>query len=187
VHGSVPVDELLKPDEGLRSMLLSLPQRDRLWVFTNADHRHAEACLRALGVRDLFQGVFHYESLQEEAARRNAGRILCKPQVDAFHAVLDLAGAAPHRTLFLDDSARNVQGASQAGLRAVQVGAPVPCAGALAAVVDIRHLTVVRCAARAGERLRGLTRVRAGRSCRSCGPWRRRRQRRRRRRRKGAP
>jgi putative hydrolase of the HAD superfamily len=44
-----------------------------------------------------------------------------KPEPAAFRHVVDAIGAEPGRVLFFDDSLENVQGAEQAGLRAVQV------------------------------------------------------------------
>jgi len=144
VHGSVGVQSILQRDEALLSMLLSLPQRDRLYVFTNADDRHAELALRALGIDDLFQRVFAFETLQELQAASQSTEILCKPAKSAFQAVLDqIPGASAHRTLFLDDSPRNCHGAASAGLSAVLVGQPHACPGALVAVQDVRNLRSV--------------------------------------------
>jgi pyrimidine and pyridine-specific 5'-nucleotidase len=143
-HGRVRHEKYLTADPALRAMLASIPLP--LYVFTNADDTHAEACLRLLGVRDLFKGVITYETMQRVAKERGlpASRVLCKPAVDAFEAALQLAGGAiASRTLFLDDSARNCGGAAAAGLTAVQVGAREPCEGALAAVPDVRHLREV--------------------------------------------
>jgi len=143
-HGRVRHEKHLAADPQLRAMLQSIPLP--LYVFTNADEAHAETCLRLLGVRDLFKGVIHYETMQRVAMERGlpASRVLCKPAVDAFAAALALAGgAAAEHTLFLDDSARNCGGAAAAGLTAVQVGAREPCEGALAALPDVRHLREV--------------------------------------------
>jgi hypothetical protein len=52
-HGRVHYERHLTTDPALRAMLASVPLP--LYVFTNADDAHAEACLKALGVRDLFK------------------------------------------------------------------------------------------------------------------------------------
>lgn len=146
VHGRLRYGDLLKPDPELRALLTSLPQYQagRLFVFTNADDKHADACLTALGVRDVFPKakVVTFETLQQVARQRGLppSRVLCKPQAEAFQTVLGLVGAVPQRTLFLDDSPRNVAGAASVGIAAVVVGAPQPCAGAVASVLDVRHL-----------------------------------------------
>ena len=53
VHGTLPYPELLQRDAKLAQALRSIPLPK--WVFTNADIRHAETCLRILG---LDQGIF---------------------------------------------------------------------------------------------------------------------------------
>ena len=59
------------------------------------------------------------------------GRVFCsgalgasKPSRDSFLRVVDHLGHAPHRTLFLDDSMDNVDGARAAGLFAEHVARP---------------------------------------------------------------
>jgi len=138
VHGRIQQSAHLKPDPELRRLLLSLPQRK--YIFTNADDKHAEACLRVLGVHDLFLGIITFESLQRVAAARGSSAILCKPAPEAFLAALELAGAVAESTLFCDDSLRNVAGAAEVGIAAVVVGTAEMCPGAVAAVLDIRHL-----------------------------------------------
>jgi HAD superfamily hydrolase (TIGR01509 family) len=44
-----------------------------------------------------------------------------KPDAEAFTAALETCGAAPHETLFFDDSLANVRAAERGGLRAVHV------------------------------------------------------------------
>lgn len=53
VHGTLPYDRMLREDKAMRQLLQSidLPK----FVFTNADSKHAETCLRLLGIADLFQ------------------------------------------------------------------------------------------------------------------------------------
>ncbi len=142
VHGRIEHTKHLKPDPQLRTQLLSLPQRQRLFICTNADDKHAEACLRVMGVRDLFAGVITFETMQRVAKEQGLppNRVLCKPSPDAFRAALALIGAVPERTLFCDDSLRNVAGAAAAGIAACIVGTATPCPGAVAAVLDVRHL-----------------------------------------------
>jgi len=146
VHGRLRYAEHLSHDAELRNMLVSLPQyhAGRLFIFTNADDKHADACLTALGIRDLFPKahVLTFETLQRCAVQRGLPprQVLCKPQPEAFQVVLDLIGARAQRTLFLDDSTRNVAGAASIGIHAVLVGASEPCPGAIASVLDVRHL-----------------------------------------------
>ena len=53
VHGTLPYEQMLHEDTAMRQLLQSidLPK----YVFTNADIKHAETCLRLLGIADLFQ------------------------------------------------------------------------------------------------------------------------------------
>lgn len=144
VHGRLQYGKHLKPDPELRAMLTSLPQykAGRVFIFTNADDKHADACLAAMNIRDLFPRahVITFETLQAQAAQRGLNKVLCKPQPEAFRIVCEMIGAVPERTLFLDDSPRNVKGAAEAGIAAVLVGGAEPCPGAIAAVLDVRHL-----------------------------------------------
>ena len=55
VHGTLPYERMLHEDKAMRELLQSidLPK----YVFTNADTKHAEICLRLLGIADLFQVI----------------------------------------------------------------------------------------------------------------------------------
>jgi putative hydrolase of the HAD superfamily len=109
VH-DLPVRQYLKPDPSLRSMLLSLPQRR--WIFTNADHRHANRVLDALELRDCFQDIIDVNKLQ----------FIPKPDIAAFQLCLEIAGAQPAASVFFDDAARNLLPAKQLGLKTILVG-----------------------------------------------------------------
>ena len=63
VHGTLPYERMLHEDKAMRELLQSidLPK----YVFTNADTKHAEICLRLLGIADLFQVIIF--SSPEEA------------------------------------------------------------------------------------------------------------------------
>ena len=53
VHGTLPYEQMLQEDRPLRQLLqsINLPK----YVFTNADQKHAETCLRLLDISDLFE------------------------------------------------------------------------------------------------------------------------------------
>ena len=63
VHGTLPYEQMLQEDRPLRQLLQSidLPK----YVFTNADKKHAETCLRLLDISDLFK-VIH---IREQSAQ----------------------------------------------------------------------------------------------------------------------
>ncbi|XP_057998283.1 uncharacterized protein C24B11.05 [Hevea brasiliensis] len=145
VHGKLPYD-ILKPDLVLRNLLHSVPVRKV--VFTNADKNHAERVLNRLGLEDCFEGVICFETLNntnkgnnpveedenavfdinEYSAAPNAGialprsPVVCKPFEEAFDQVFKIACINPQRTLFFDDSIRNLQTGKQLGLNTVWVG-----------------------------------------------------------------
>lgn len=121
VHAPLPYAVALQgKDEALRAMLQRLPQR-RI-VFTNADRAHAETCLAILGVRDLFEDVICFETLNPDNPLRAGASVLNKPKAEAFEHALRLARADAATTLFCDDSRRNVEAAAKAGIFAVHVG-----------------------------------------------------------------
>ncbi|KAK9734800.1 hypothetical protein RND81_04G164000 [Saponaria officinalis] len=166
VHGRLPYD-LLKPDLGLRNLLLRLPFR-RV-VFTNADKRHASEVLKRLGLEDCFESIICFETLNSSNNGEDddmnslngsftifnitdyqpssgvtlpATPILCKPFELAFERAFKIADIDPGRTLFFDDSVRNVTTAKRLGLHTVLVGKPESSNAAdyaLESVHDIRE------------------------------------------------
>ncbi|CAN1231260.1 Uncharacterized protein C24B11.05 [Linum grandiflorum] len=138
IHGRLPY-ESLKPDPVLRSLLLSLPIRKV--IFTNADKAHAEKALTRLGLEDCFEQILCFESLNDPTKGKetvdedsteifdiNAGLslpktpVVCKPFDEAYLEVFKLASINPHRTVFFDDSLRNIQTGKRLGLHTVRVG-----------------------------------------------------------------
>lgn len=119
VHGSLPY-ETLKPDPVLRNLLLSTPQRKI--VFTNSDRAHAVRVLKKLGLEDCFEGIICFETLNHPDDPMSKARIRCKPAVEAFEAAISIANLDPNRTIFFDDSTRNIASGKAAGLHTVVVG-----------------------------------------------------------------
>ncbi len=110
VH-DVAIDSLT-PDTALRSAIGRLPGR-RL-VFTNGDARHAERVLAHLGLRDLFEDVFHIA----------AADYIPKPRPEAFARMIARHAVDPARAAFFEDSARNLEPAAALGMTTVLVGGP---------------------------------------------------------------
>ncbi|KAL9264472.1 hypothetical protein AKJ16_DCAP09748 [Drosera capensis] len=148
VHGRLPY-ELLKPDLVLRNLLHGLPIRKV--VFTNGDEAHLSRALERLGLVDCFDRIICFETLNptkgnnaSHDSHENASEIfdimkycadpdgsgltlpktpvVCKPFEDAYEEAFKLAEIDPKRTLFFDDSVRNVVVASSLGLHCVLVG-----------------------------------------------------------------
>ncbi|XP_074565169.1 uncharacterized protein C24B11.05-like [Curcuma longa] len=161
VHGRLPY-ESLKPDPVLRQLLLSLPIRKV--IFTNADQDHAARVLKRLGLEDCFEGVICFETLNrpssssgeetssnifdivgylskpDPAVDQPKTPILCKPSVEAMEQALRIANIDPQRTVFFDDSVRNIQSGKAIGLHTVLVGTSQRVKGADHALESIHNL-----------------------------------------------
>ncbi|KAF4370217.1 hypothetical protein F8388_007358 [Cannabis sativa] len=159
VHGRLPYDAL-KPDPVLRNLLLSMPQRKL--IFTNADKAHATQVLHRLGLEDCFEGIICFETLNpppepldsiaaaspeahsngliETRKQTSNSKILCKPSLEAMKAAIQIACVEPKKTLFFDDSARNIASGKAAGLQTVIVGSSVLVPGADHALGSIHNI-----------------------------------------------
>ncbi|KAL3538624.1 hypothetical protein ACH5RR_001990 [Cinchona calisaya] len=160
VHGKLPY-EALKPDPLLRNLLLSMPQRKI--IFTNADKAHAAQVLSRLGLEDCFEGVICFETLNpqqqppvassvehpnEEAnetennneIQKMKHQILCKPSLAAMQAAIRIANVDPNKTIFFDDSTRNIASAKLAELHTVIVGSSNLVPGADHALNSIHNI-----------------------------------------------
>ncbi|CAN8287352.1 unnamed protein product [Cochlearia groenlandica] len=145
VHGRLPYVNI-KQDLVLRSLLLSIPLRKI--IFTNADKLHAARALERLGLEDCFKGIICFETLNFTNNRKNIKvandeifdiisyltdhenpvfalpktPIVCKPSKSAMVKAIEIANIDPQRTLFFDDSVRNIQAGKDIGLNTVLVG-----------------------------------------------------------------
>ncbi|KAL2488906.1 Haloacid dehalogenase-like hydrolase (HAD) superfamily protein [Forsythia ovata] len=129
VHGRLPY-EWLKTDHTLRSLFHSLPIRKV--IFSNGNEAHVAKVLSRLGLEDCFDDIICFETLNT-THRDNVKPesdfdvlktpIVCKPFENAFEQAFKIAKINPQKTLFFDDSIRNLQNAYQMGLRTVWVGA----------------------------------------------------------------
>ncbi|XP_042464559.1 uncharacterized protein C24B11.05-like [Zingiber officinale] len=163
VHGRLPYENL-KPDPVLRQLLLSLPIRKL--VFTNADKAHALKGLKKLGLEDCFEGIICFETLnpltpscsiqksteifdivghfsRADVAAGDAlppTPVLCKPSPEAMAQALRIADIDPQRTVFFDDSVRNIQAGKRVGLHTVLVGTRHRVKGADNALESIHNM-----------------------------------------------
>ena len=101
----------LAHDPALLTALARLPGR-RL-IFTNADEVHAERVLNHLGLRDLFDDVFHIGSAGYEP----------KPSPEAFRRMGTAHDVNSTTTAFFEDAERNLAPAADLGMTTVLVGA----------------------------------------------------------------
>ncbi|XP_010937594.2 LOW QUALITY PROTEIN: uncharacterized protein C24B11.05 [Elaeis guineensis] len=163
VHGRLPYDKL-KPDPILRHLLLSLPIRKV--IFTNADKVHAAKVLSKLGLEDCFEGIICFETLNpptdpsspsdtttadvfdilKHFSQPDAGSdlpktpIRCKPSTDSMEHALRIANINPQRTIFFDDSVRNIQSGKRIGLHTVLVGTSHRVKGADHSLENIHNI-----------------------------------------------
>ncbi|VAH27629.1 unnamed protein product [Triticum turgidum subsp. durum] len=143
VHGKLPYEKL-KPDPVLRSLLLSMPQRKI--IFTNSDEAHAATVLEKMGLEGCFEGIICFETLnQKNPGDTSAGdgsgkRVLCKPSLESMEAVVEIAKLDPKKTVFFDDSPRNIASGKAAGFHTVIVGSSALVAGADVALESIHNI-----------------------------------------------
>lgn len=152
VHGRLPYHNL-HPDPVLRDLLRSMPQRK--FIFTNADKAHADKVLKALGLEDVFEGIICFGTFNSPAKDIQVCQganddvnikfdtsvpIVCKPAIECFQEAIQLMQLNPSKTLFFDDSARNIFGGKTVGLQTVLVGSFVKCDGADHTIVSIHNL-----------------------------------------------
>ncbi|MQL72931.1 hypothetical protein Taro_005257 [Colocasia esculenta] len=75
---------------------------------------------------------------------RHSRKILCKPNVEAMEAACQLANIDPKRSIFFDDSARNIASGKAVGLHTVIVGSSVLVPGADFALESIHNIKEAR-------------------------------------------
>lgn len=112
VH-DVPVSEHLTLDNDLRDMILKIDPSIPKYIFTASVRDHAQRCLKALGIDDLFVDIIDVKSCN----------LATKHSTEAFEAALRIANINdPESVLFLDDSIKNIQVARSMGIRSFLVG-----------------------------------------------------------------
>ncbi|KAL8524644.1 hypothetical protein ACS0TY_014299 [Phlomoides rotata] len=121
VHGRLPYD-LIKPDARLRTILQSIKQRKI--IFTNSDKIHAMKALDRLGIRDCFEKIICFETMNPNlwnSRHPNEFPVVLKPSMEAMNIAVDVAEVDPRRTLFFDDNLKNIAAGKAVGLRTVLV------------------------------------------------------------------
>ncbi|CAL9072714.1 unnamed protein product [Musa acuminata var. zebrina] len=125
VHGRLPY-ELIQPEAELRELLGSITQPKIL--FTNSDRQHAKRALQRLGIEEeCFHRIICFETMNphlfgDEREDSKTPEVVLKPSAKAMETAVRLAGFPPHRTLFVDDSERNIAAGKAIGLRTALVG-----------------------------------------------------------------
>lgn len=126
-HGADPVAYLdyvhridlsgLRPDPALDRGLAALPGRKL--IFTNASQQHAERVLARLGIGRHFEAVFDIACADYRP----------KPAPEAYRQLIEAHRLAPERTVFVEDSARNLAPAAALGMTTVWVRSATRWAG----------------------------------------------------------
>ncbi|CAH9085816.1 unnamed protein product [Cuscuta epithymum] len=122
VHGRLPYN-LIKPDSELKNLLCSINQRKI--IFTNSDRVHALKVLDRLGIKDCFEQIICFETMNPNlslSSRPDEIPVVLKPAREAMRIALDSAHVDPKRTLFLDDNVQNIAAGNVVGLRTALVG-----------------------------------------------------------------
>jgi pyrimidine 5'-nucleotidase len=127
VH-DIPIHDLIQPDPELRQLLLQIDPSIPKYIFTASVREHAERCIRALGIDDLFVDIIDCKVCQLET----------KHSEKSFHIAMEFAGIKddnaiksnggngtlyyPESCLFFDDNIKNIEAARNIGWRSILVG-----------------------------------------------------------------
>ena len=85
----------------------------RCYIFTNCREGEAREALSALHLpTSLFAGIFGADFMGD----------VCKPELCAFEKIIAATGADPKRTVYFEDSFRNLVTGAALGMRVILVG-----------------------------------------------------------------
>lgn len=102
------------------------------------DEEEGNECPTFVGREGIFDIIGHIS--QARAAGLPKTPVLCKPSVAAIEKAVEIANLEPHRTLFFEDSVRNIQAANCVGLDTVLVGKSQRVEGADYALESIHNM-----------------------------------------------
>lgn len=89
---------------------------------------------------EIFDIIGHFAQPNAESSGLPKTPIVCKPSESAIERALRIANINPHRTLFFEDSVRNIQSGKRVGLDTVLVGKCQRVKGADYALESIHNL-----------------------------------------------
>jgi putative hydrolase of the HAD superfamily len=139
VH-DLPLEQMLRPDPGLDSMLERLGAEKS--IFTNATAAHARRVLDVLGVAKHFGHIIGIAELM----------YVPKPDVRAYQRALEILRANAEECLLVDDRARNLIPGQSLGMTTVLVGARRSGDSADFVVDEVTQVEQVMKAVRSGRR-----------------------------------
>ncbi|OMO61203.1 HAD-superfamily hydrolase, subfamily IA, variant 3 [Corchorus capsularis] len=109
----------------------------------NSDKVHATKVLKRLGLEDCFDQIICFETLNPNlpnSTRPDEFPIVLKPFVEAMKIALQVSQVDPRRTLFLDDSVRNIAAGKAFDLWTCLVGKTVKTKEADYAMENVNDL-----------------------------------------------
>lgn len=72
--------------------------RKNLQIFTNSDRMHAVKALDRLGIKDCFEQIICFETMNPNLSKPTTPVVL-KPSMEAMNIAIDVAGVDPRRTV----------------------------------------------------------------------------------------
>lgn len=90
--------------------------------------------------REIFDIIGHFSRSSNSTSELPKTPIVCKPSEVAIEKALKIANINPQRTLFFEDSVRNIQSGKRVGLDTVLVGTSHRCKGADYALESIHNI-----------------------------------------------
>lgn len=81
-------------------------------ILTNCAEKQAKECLKVLGLLDCFDAVYGADTMGAE---------MCKPELNAFDRIKNLAGFEYTKTVFFEDSVKNLAAAKELGMTCVLI------------------------------------------------------------------
>ncbi|KAI9829334.1 MAG: hypothetical protein M1819_006397 [Sarea resinae] len=118
VDDALPLENVIKPDAHLRTLLCDLDTSTiKPWLFTNAYVNHGRRVVKLLGVSDCFEGITFCDY--------DAETLICKPHDAMFEKAHREAGVEePADCYFVDDSYINCRAAQARGWNVAHLLAP---------------------------------------------------------------
>lgn len=104
---------------------------------TTDNEDELETVITSLGKADYSDTM---ETTNSDNSSNSKSAILCKPSLEAMEFALKIANADPKRTIFFDDTVRNIAAGKAAGLHTVLIGSSVRTEGADFALESIHNI-----------------------------------------------
>lgn len=106
--------------DGVFELLDDVKQRYKIFLFSNTNKIHEDAFKIILKEQTGYNGLDHF--FIQSYYSHTLG--LRKPTVESFNYIINEQGLNPAETMFIDDTANNVEGAIAAGLHGLYLEPP---------------------------------------------------------------